>query len=203
MIADFIGVFSTISAPFGNRETDIENDSNYVKKNKKLLKIIPVGRSPVGIAVSSDKRPIYVVSSVSSVKQTLYIIDSRKNEVMEEIPDLRENPEEIASTPEQKRACIIHRSLVPDQNSQMTIVHLEKQSVYTCTNWKKELQKKLQREEGEILEKRVQKGICRDRERFTSPCGTETVENTPIKFDSSKLSDVQRIYALPPFFFMK
>jgi YVTN family beta-propeller protein len=142
--SDFVGVFSTVSTSLENdREKDIENGNNYVK-NEELLKTIPVGRSPVGIAVNPNKSRIYVVSSV---EQTLSIIDPEKNQVIETIGDLRENAEEIVITPDGRKACIIHRSSKLHQNSEMTILHLEKQSVYTYTDWKQELKNKLQQEE--------------------------------------------------------
>jgi hypothetical protein len=85
---------------------------------------------------------------VSSVERALYIIDSETDEVIEKISDLPENPEEIAITPNQKKMCILHRSSALDQNSQMTIIHLEKQWVYTTyTDWGQELRDELQQTE--------------------------------------------------------
>jgi YVTN family beta-propeller protein len=148
---DFVGVFSTVSAPSENRERDIENDNKYAQINE-LLTTIPVGRYPVGIATNADKSRVYVVSLTERI---LDIIDPEKDEVIEKITGLRENPGEIAISPDQKKACILHRSSDLNQNSQMTILHLQKQRVYTYTKWEQELSNELQQEEltKELLKK--------------------------------------------------
>jgi YVTN family beta-propeller protein len=76
--------------------------------------------------MNPDKSRIHVVSSV---ERALYIIDSGTDKVIEKISDLPENPEEVAITPDGKKACIVHRNPDPTQNSQMTILHLEKKQI--------------------------------------------------------------------------
>jgi YVTN family beta-propeller protein len=130
---DFVGVFSTVSALPEESETDSGNNHRYAE-NKELIKRIYVGKSAAGMAMSPDKNRIYVVSRV---ERALYVIDAKKNQVIEIIGDLRENPEEVAITPDGKKACILHRNSDSTQNSQMTILHLQKQRTYP--NWKQRL----------------------------------------------------------------
>jgi YVTN family beta-propeller protein len=122
---DFIQVVAT--APISPMDDAKDNDNaNKPMEIEELIDCIPIGKSPAGIAMSPDKSRIYVISRV---ERALYVIDSKKNKVIEIIGDLRENPEEIAITPDGKKICIIHRDPDPTRNSQMTILHLEKKQV--------------------------------------------------------------------------
>jgi hypothetical protein len=138
---DFIQVVATASiSPIDGAKDN--GNANKPMEIKGLLGHIPIGKSSAGIAMNRDQSRIYVVSRI---ERALYVIDAKKNKVIEIIGDLRENPEEVAITPDGKKACIVHRSSDPNQNSQMTILHLEKKEIKITTGnqtyWKQKLTK--------------------------------------------------------------
>jgi YVTN family beta-propeller protein len=96
-------VFSTVSALPEESEMDSGNNNRYAE-NKELTDRIYVGKSAARIAMSPDKSRIYVISRV---ERTFYVIDSKKNQVIEIIGDLRENPEEVAITPDRKKKRVL------------------------------------------------------------------------------------------------
>jgi hypothetical protein len=84
-------------------------------------------------------------------EQTLYVIDTEQDRVIEKITDLRENAEEVVISLDGKKVCIIHRNPDPTQNSQMTILHLEKKQINIKNQkwWKHKLMKKDSKEHRE------------------------------------------------------
>jgi YVTN family beta-propeller protein len=70
-------------------------------------KMIEIGNSPVGMAVTSDQQKVYIVCQGD---QAIYVISTWENEVVEIITGLLSEPEEIAITPDGRKAYITYRT---------------------------------------------------------------------------------------------